>query len=56
MIISEIEIDTAEEWLETFLSLEKQIKNMEKKVEHKWKIESGMTKTGWYIKVLANKK
>ena len=56
MIVSEIELDTVEEWLETLISLDKQIKSMEKKVANKWRIESGMTKTGWYIKVLSDKK
>ena len=54
MIISEVEVNTAEEWLRTLIALEKQLKKMEKKSRHKWKIESGMIKNKWYIKVIAN--
>ena len=54
MIVSEIEVDTAEEWLETLIELERQIKNMKKKSKHKWKLKSGMIKDKWYIKVIAN--
>jgi hypothetical protein len=31
------------------------VKVLENK-DTKWRIESGMTKSGWYIKVLADKK
>ena len=54
MIISEVEVDTPEEWLSTLIALEKQIKEMERKSKHKWKIESGMIKNRWYIKDIAN--
>ncbi len=56
MIVSEIEVDTPEEWLETLIALDRQIKLMKTKVEHKWSTESGMTRDGWYIKVLVSKK
>tara|TARA_R100000789_G_C2989949_1_gene145828 strand:+ start:510 stop:680 length:171 start_codon:yes stop_codon:yes gene_type:complete len=56
MVVSEIEFKTPDKWLETFIDLEGQIKTMKIKNKNNWKIESGITKTGWYIKVLANKK
>jgi uncharacterized membrane protein len=58
MIVSEIEVENAEEWLETLISLEKQLKIVKvlENKDTKWRIESGMTKSGWYIKVLADKK
>ena len=56
MVVSEIEFKTPDKWLETLIDLEGQIKTMKIKNKNNWKIESGITKTGWYIKVLANKK
>ena len=58
MTVSEIEVENAEEWLETLISLEKQLKIVKVlgNKDTKWRIESGMTKSGWYIKVLADKK
>ena len=53
MIISEVEVDTPEEWLSTLIAIGKQIKVMERKSKHKWKIESGMIENRWYIKVIA---
>ena len=56
MIVSEIELKTPEEWLETVIELGDQIKIMKMTKRNNWRIDSGMTKTGWYIRVLADEK
>ena len=62
MIISEIEVDTPEEWLSVLIELEEKVVIMNMVERNKWYIKSGMciyrdmTKKGWYVQVLAKKK
>ena len=62
MIVSEIEVDTSEEWLSVLIELEEKVAIMNIVEKNKWYIKSGkckyknMTKKGWYVQVLAKKK
>ena len=62
MIISEIEVDTPEEWLSVLIELEEKVAIMNIVEKNKWYIKSGMCryrnmiKKGWYVQVLAKKK
>ena len=62
MVVSEVEVDTPEEWLKVLIELEEKVHLMNIAHETNWYIKSGMcvyrdiTKKGWYIQVLAKKK
>ena len=59
MIVSEIEVNTPEEWLSVLIELEEKVEIMNIVEKNKWYIKSGMckyrnmTKKGWYVQVLA---
>ena len=53
MIVSEIEVDTPEEWLSVLIELEEKVAIMNIVEKNKWSIRSGMTKKGWYVQVIA---
>ena len=53
MIVSEIEVDTSEEWLSVLIELEEKVAIMNIVEKNKWSIRSGMTKKGWYVQVIA---
>jgi hypothetical protein len=50
MVVSEIEVETPEEWLAVIIDLSEKVNLM--KMSNLWRIESGMTKDGWYVKVI----
>ena len=58
MIVSEVEIDTPEEWLEVLIELEEKVEVMNIVQDKNWYIKSGMckhnnvTKKEWYVQVL----
>ena len=60
MIVSEIEVDTPEEWLNVLIELEEKIQLMNIAQERDWYIKSGMciykdiTEKGWYVQVIAD--
>ena len=56
MIVSEVEVDTPEEWLEILIELEEKVYLMNIVQETKWYTKSGMTKKGWYVQVVADDK
>ena len=59
MQVSEIEVNTPEEWLSVLIELEEKVEIMNIVEKNKWYIKSGMckyrnmTKKGWYVQVLA---
>lgn len=54
MVVSEIEIETPEEWLAVIIDLNEKIESM--KMSKLWRIESGMLKDRWYVTVIVDDK
>ena len=58
MIVSEIEMDTPDEWLEVLAVLTDEVDSLndDSTTNSKWDLQTGMTKHGWYIEIIAEEK
>jgi len=56
MIVSEIEVDTPEEWLIVLKDIETKVEALNKLINKNiaWEVRSGMIKNKWYIEVIAH--